>query len=64
MTFIGLMAELLDQAQLLLDRVDHVSPNYGQEIRESKTGWVLFSTKSEKIVKKIIEEGLMLRVNR
>jgi len=50
---IGRVAELLDQAQLLLDRVlDQVSSKYGQqEISETNTEWMLFSMKSEQIVR-------------
>jgi len=42
---IGLTAELLDKTQLVLDKVDQVSSIYGQEISETKTEWMLFSTK-------------------
>jgi len=41
------MAELLEQAKLLLDRVDQVSSKYGQEISESQSEWMLYSTKLE-----------------
>ena len=58
---IGLLAELLQQAQLLLDKVDQVSTKYGQEISETKTEWMLESTKDEQIVRRTIEEGLLLR---
>ena len=58
---IGLLAELLEQAQLLLDKVDQVSTKYGQEISETKTEWMLESTKDEQIVRGTIEEGLLLR---
>jgi hypothetical protein len=57
---IGLLAELLEQAQLLLDKVDQVSTKYGQEISETKTEWMLESTKDEQIVRRTIEEGLLL----
>jgi len=49
---------MLQQAQLLLDSVCQVSSKYGQEISETKTEWMLFSTRSEQIVKNRIEEGL------
>ena len=58
---IGLLAEQLTQAQLLLDKVDQVSTRYGQEISETKTEWMIVSTKDEQIVKERIEEGLLLR---
>jgi hypothetical protein len=58
---IGLLAELLEQAQLLLDKVDQVSTKYGQEISETKTEWMLESTKDEQIVRRTIEEGLLLK---
>jgi len=51
---IGLMAEMLNQAQLLVDRVDQVSWKYGKEINETKTEWMLFSAQPEQIVR--IEE--------
>ena len=58
---IGLLAELLRQAQLLLDKVDQVSAKYGQEVSETKTEWMLVSSKDEQVVKEKIEEGIILR---
>ncbi len=56
---ISLLTQLLRHAQVLLDRVDKVSSKYGQEISDSKTEWMLLSTKSEQTVNNRIKEGLL-----
>jgi len=61
---IGLMAEMFEHAQFLLNRVDQVSSKYGQKISQTKREWMVFSTKPEQIVRKRIEEGLTLRGKR
>lgn len=58
---IGLLTQLLKHAQVLLDRVDKVSSKYGQVINDSKTEWILISTKSEWTEKNRKKEGLLLR---
>ena len=55
---IGLMAQLFEQAQPLLDRVQQISSKYGQEMSESKIERMLYSTKLEQTVKKRTEERL------
>ncbi len=58
---IGLLTQVLRHAQVLLDRPDKVSSKYGQEISDSKTEWMLLSTKSKQTVNNRIKEGLLLR---
>lgn len=58
---IGLLTQLLKHAQVLFDRVDKVISKYGQVINDSKTEWILISTKSERTEKNRKKEGLGLR---
>ncbi|KAH3863613.1 hypothetical protein DPMN_026601 [Dreissena polymorpha] len=55
------MAKLRSHAQLYLERLDRVSSRYGHKISDTKTEWMLLSSKSEQTAKKSVEKVMRLR---